>query len=89
MADAVRGNLNLTVPWYLMASHAYYDLDRPFLSDAAFDGLAKLMLAAWDHIEHRHKDMITREDLEAGTLLRRDFPGVVKGGTQVLLGLIQ
>jgi hypothetical protein len=72
-------NPNLSVPWYLMASYAYYELDEPFLPDADFDALASFMLEDWENIQHRHKHLITEDDLRAGTLLRRDFPEIVKG----------
>ena len=42
--DHVDDNLNLTVPWYLMAAYAYYVEDRPIVSDSIFDRLAKKML---------------------------------------------
>ena len=41
--DAIE-NPNMMVPWYLMASYAYYEQDQPILSDGLFDGLAKRML---------------------------------------------
>lgn len=86
LVERLRESINMSVPWYLMASYAYYELDRPFLTDAVFDGLAKLMLQHWDHIEHRHKGFITEDDLRAGSLLRRDFPEVVRGAALSLLG---
>ena len=76
--DAIE-NPNMMVPWYLMASYAYYEQDQPILSDGLFDGLAKRMLECWDDIDHWHKELITQEDLQAGTLLTRDFPGRIKG----------
>ncbi len=82
----VKRNRNMSVPWYLMASYAYYHLDQPFLSDAAFDELAKFMLERWKAIRHRHKDLITEDDLRAGSLKTREFPGIVQGAT---LDLIQ
>jgi len=81
--DAIE-NPNMMVPWYLMASYAYYEEDNPILSDGLFDGLAKRMLECWDDIDHWHKDLITTEDLEAGTLLARDFPERVKGAVKHL-----
>ena len=48
-------NPNMMVPWYLMASYAYYVEDDPILSDGLFDGLAHSMLESWDTIEHWHK----------------------------------
>ena len=81
--DAIE-NPNMMVPWYLMASYAYYEEDQPILSDGLFDGLAKRMLECWDNIDHLHKDLITTEDLEAGTLLARDFPERIKGAVKHL-----
>lgn len=78
-------NPNLVVPWYLMASYAYYELDDPFLPDADFDALASYALEYWHEVEHRHKDLITEDDLRAGSLMRRDFPEIVKGATHLLL----
>ena len=50
--DLVDTNINMTVPWYLMAAYAYYVIDDPLLEDTTFDRLAKKMLANWDNIEH-------------------------------------
>jgi len=71
-------NSNMMVPWYLMAAYAYYEQDEPILSDGMFDGMAKAMLEKWDTIEHWHKDLITTDDLEAGSLLLKDYPDRVK-----------
>lgn len=76
---------NLSVPWYLMSAYAYYDRDEPFLPDADFDALAKFMLERWDTIEHRHKHLITEDDLSAGTLLNREFPSIVKDAASSLI----
>ena len=83
--DNVDENLNLTVPWYLMAAYAYYVEDRPILSDSIFDRLAKIMLESWDAIEHCHKDHLNEDMLEAGTYLG-EYPGRVKGAVQALRG---
>lgn len=85
MWKVVKHNRNMSVPWYLMASYAYYGLDTPILSDAAFDELSKWMLMRWKAINHRHKEWITEDDLKAGTLLRRDFPQIVKGAVEDLM----
>ncbi|MBD3756095.1 MAG: hypothetical protein IE937_10740 [Gammaproteobacteria bacterium] len=82
MWATVTQDINKSVPWYLMSAYAYYELDDPFLTDASFDALAKFMLENWDEIEHRHKHLITEGDLEAGTLLNREFPLIVKGAAQ-------
>lgn len=82
--EAVRGNPNLAVPWYLSAAYAYYHLDRPFLSDGAFDFLAKVMVNNWPSIAHRHKHLITEDDLRGGTLLlqREDYPSISVGAAE-------
>lgn len=85
LVTRLQESLNLSVPWYLMASYAYYELDRPFLTDAVFDGLAKLMLKGWPTIQHPHKHLITEDDLKAGTLMTRDFPTIVKDATRRLV----
>lgn len=81
----VMENPNLGVPWYLMSSWAYYEQDKPFLDDATFDWLAKFMLENWNDINHFHKDKITKEDLFAGTLLKRDFVDRTKHGAVHLM----
>lgn len=84
--DVVESNINMSVPWYLMASYAYYVEDDPILSDARFDRLGRVMLENWDKIEHQHKNHITVKDLEAGTFLG-EYPKRVKGGLESLRGI--
>jgi len=62
-------NINMLVPWYLLAAYAYYVEDDPIVSDRTFDLMGKRMLDKWDKIEHMHKSHITESDLEAGTFL--------------------
>ena len=74
-------NINMMVPWYLMASYAYYKEDNPIFSDSFFDEMGKTMLAVWDDIEHFHKHLITKDDLKAGSYLG-EYPLRVKGGLE-------
>ena len=76
-------NINLMVPYYLMAAYAYYKEDDPIFSDAFFDDMAKTMLARWEDIEHYHKVYISKNDLKAGTYLGA-YPERVKGGLRSL-----
>ena len=69
MQEVTEDNINMTVPWYLMTSYAYYVEDDPLVSDGAFDRLTKRMIKEWDKIEHFHKDHIKVDDLKAGTFL--------------------
>lgn len=81
--DVVDNNINMSVPWYLMASYAYYVMDDPILSDAVFDRLAKKMIDSWEEIEHRHKHYITLDMLRGGTYLG-EYPSTVEGAVKLL-----
>lgn len=78
-AKLFASNINMMVPWYLMASYAYYKEDDAILSDGFFDELGKTMLAVWDDVEHFHKHLITQDDLNAGTYLGEYPTRVVDG----------
>ncbi len=76
-------NLNMMVPYYLMASYAYYKQDDPIFSDAFFDNMGKTMLERWEDIAHFHKEYINKGDLEAGTYLGK-YPTRVEGALRSL-----
>ena len=75
--DTIEDNINMTVPWFLMAAYSYYIEDDPILSDAQFDRLVKRMIEHWDEIEHHHKECISFEYLQAGTFLGA-YPTITK-----------
>lgn len=81
--DVVDDNLNMAVPWYLMASYAYYEEDRPILSDNVFDRLARKILEFWEIIDHLHKDYLNEDMLKAGTFMG-EYPSRVKFALQEL-----
>jgi len=58
---------NMLVPYFLMASFAYYELDNPFLTDACYDWLCGELDRQWDRVEHFHKHVVERDSLRAGT----------------------
>lgn len=68
----------MSVPYYLMASYAYYKEDNPILTDDFFDRLAKKILNNWDNIEHYHKHLLDKDSLEAGSYLG-EYPSIVEG----------
>lgn len=80
---ATAGNKNMLIPWYLMCSYAYYVEDDPILNDLMFDQMAKDILEHWDEIEHFHKHLISKDDLEAGSYLG-EYPERIKGGLKNL-----
>ena len=82
-AELFAKNINMMVPYYLMASYAYYKQDDPIFSDGFFDSMGKTMLACWDDIEHWHKKYITKHDLQAGTFLGK-YPSRVEGALRSL-----
>tara|TARA_Y100000385_G_scaffold211523_1_gene219603 strand:- start:407 stop:787 length:381 start_codon:yes stop_codon:yes gene_type:complete len=81
--DVFDKNINMMVPYYLMASYAYYEQDDAIFSDGFFDEMGKIMLERWDEIEHFHKEYITKDDLQAGTFLGK-YPSRVEGGLKSL-----
>ena len=82
-AELFAKNINMMVPWYLMASFAYYKQADPIFSDGFFDEMGKTMLECWDDIEHFHKEHISKDDLNAGTFLGK-YPSRVEGGLTAL-----
>ena len=78
---------NCMVPWYVLASYAYYHLDQPVISDMAFDRLARRLLIDWKQVEHQHKRLISEDALRAGTMLlsEDEYPSVAKGAARSLL----
>ena len=78
---------NCMVPWYVLASYAYYRLDQPVISDMAFDRLARRLLIDWKQVEHPHKRLISEDALRAGTMLlsEDEYPSVAKGAARALL----
>lgn len=76
-ADIIEKNMNMAVPWYLMAAYAYYELDDPIISDAMYDSITFILIQNWDQINHFHKEYLTIDDLEAGTFLGQ-YPSRIK-----------
>lgn len=66
---------------YLMCSYAYYVEDDPLISDEEFDQLAKFILENYNAIDHPHKSLVTKSDLEAGTFLG-EYPSRIKGAVR-------
>lgn len=64
----------MLIPHYLMACYAYYVMDSPVVSDKLFDEMTKGLMAQWDTIEHWHKELVTMEDLVAGTGFALQYP---------------
>jgi len=52
---------------YLVHCYLYYELNTPVIYDYDFDKLCKDILAKWDTIIHKYKDLVKVDDLKAGT----------------------
>lgn len=82
----VKKHRNLLVPWWLMASYAYYCKDVSILSDACFDEIAQRLKDEWVFIEHPHKYLIDREMTNSGHYIAEDrYPSIVKGAAERLI----
>lgn len=66
---------------YLMCAYAYYVEDDALITDAEFDELGKWLLKNYDSVEHMHKHLVTKDDLNAGTYLG-EYPSMVKGAVK-------
>tara|TARA_R100000541_G_scaffold1902_1_gene7004 strand:+ start:25224 stop:25517 length:294 start_codon:yes stop_codon:yes gene_type:complete len=72
----IKINPNMMIPYYLMASYAYYEESDPIFSDSYFDNLAKNILKEWDNLDHYHKHLLDRDVLEAGSYIGK-YPTIV------------
>mgnify|MGYP003681233467 FL=1 len=57
----------MLVPYYLMHSYLYYEMDEPIISDIEYDELCKQLKDKWDSVEHFHKHLVDVQSLGAGT----------------------
>ena len=65
---------------YLVHSYIYYHLDNSVIADSEYDKMAKYILEHYDELDHPHKHLISKDALEAGTMLLREdeYPTIVK-----------
>lgn len=79
MERIIGANADTLVPHYLMACYAYYVEDNPLISDQLFDLITKRLINELPSLTHPHKDLITMDDLIAGTGYALVYPSIVKG----------
>ena len=82
---------NLLVPFYLINSYLYYQLDTNVIHDGDYDKICQRLDKDWDLISHPHKSLIKRSDLSMTTCLTNyeAFPEIVKGAAFKFLQLSQ
>ncbi len=78
-------DLGLKLQRYLMGSYAYYILNETIMPDVEYDMISKELLEGYDTFEHRHKYLISKDDLQAGSLYHikeAEYPNIVKGAVR-------
>jgi len=79
---------NGLISWFLMASYTYHIHNVALISDDLYDTLARRIRAEWETLDHRHKALITIEDLRAGSMYRTapaEYPVTVRSAAASLL----
>ena len=87
--DGYSNNINLAIPWYLMASYLYYQRDISLISDAEYDEMCRDILENYPRIEHRHKYLVDVDALAAGTGFQIDWqkaPRIIIGAA---IGIVE
>lgn len=75
------------VAWWLMASYAYYVLNRSLFSDETFDWIGRYIKDNWDDIKHPNKRLIKRAATFSGYYVKR-YPTRVQAATWQLIGIL-
>ena len=73
-------SLNRLVPIFLMSSYLYYEQDKSVLADTEFDYLCKRLRDNWDKVDHIHKHLITKADLDVGSGYGIQYTNMIIGG---------
>jgi NAD-dependent DNA ligase len=79
---------NQMLSWWLVHCFLYYVADQPVLRDSQFDKLTKKLLEHWDQVDHPHKELVTLDDLKAGTGFAIKYPKMVEGAAWNLLRMM-
>ena len=82
----VNKNINMSVPWILMASYTYYHEDKHLISDELYDKLFN-MIKSNDKITHFHRYIIEDYHMIIGSLFdikKEDYPTRIIGAALAL-----
>lgn len=71
-------NVNHLIPYYLMASYLYYELDESVISDDVFNTICKLLLANFNTLNHPHAHLLDIDSLKANTGYTIRYPEITK-----------
>lgn len=76
-SENIKKNKNLMIPWYLISSYGYYVENVSLLSDSFYDKLCFDLKFSIDQLSHPHKELVSKDALDAGTCLIQDYPRIV------------
>jgi hypothetical protein len=61
--EIIENNPNMSIPWWLMASYAYYGLYKAIITDGYYDKLSKFIADNYDTLQHWHKELINKDTI--------------------------
>lgn len=67
MWERIGSEPNVMVPWYLMLSYLYYQVDICLVPDEDYNKLCVKLQEALPSITHRHSHLVDEDSLRAGT----------------------
>ena len=80
-SDIEKMHPNQLISWFMIASYAYYRLDLNVMSDYDFDFLVERIKSNWENIDHPHKNLIEKTNLDVSSGYDIKFPKMVVGAT--------
>lgn len=86
--ECFKNSCNTVISWFLSSSYAYHCRYVSLLSDEVYDNMSVYILNHYDILEHRHKHLITKDMLRAGTaynLRVEDYPLIVRCSAEELI----
>lgn len=69
------------VQWILMCSYIYYIKSSQLISNQRFDKLIEILKSEWNSINHRHKYLISENNLNTFSLFNlkeEDYPQIIR-----------
>lgn len=87
--EITSANINMLVPWWIMAAYCYDVEDSPIISDNEFDNLVQKLDQNWDKIDHEHKHLLDRSMLKSSIAIQGKYPAKAIGAAKRLIGHLQ
>lgn len=87
--EITAANINMLVPWWIIAAYCYDVEDSPIISDSKFDSLVRKLDENWDTIEHEHKHLLDRSLLKSSIAIQGKYPAKAIGAAKRLINILQ